>query len=450
MLIKDDSRFSRRCVLRGMLNGAAVTVSLPFLDCLLNTNGTALAATGTPLPSRFGTWFWGLGCDPMLFNPGAAGPLGELPVQLKALEKVKRYVNVFTNFDVLTDGAPNLCHYTGWIALRCGVATPARNVLPAQSFDTMIADAIGGGTRFRSLQMTATGGPRDSYSFFNSDAVNPPEISATDLYHKIFGPDFADPNSADFKPNPRIMMRKSVLSAVAEQRQDFERGLGVADKARLDQYYTSIREIENRLELQLQKPPPAPTCSKPSAPPEIPIGELVETVSARHRAMTDLLAMALVCNQTKVFNMVYSGSVSALTRKGMDKGHHTLTHEEPVDQTKGYQPISSGFVFEAMKEWGYFVEKLAATPEGDGSLLDRCLVYAHSDCQVAKAHTLTGIPMFTAGLLGGKVKAGLHVDGRAQAGTRLGLTVQRLMGLSVGSWGTKSLTATQEVGEIVA
>src|SRR5690606_523762 len=142
--------------------------------------------------------------------------------------------------------------------------------LPAPSFDTAITDAIGGGTRFRSLQMAATGGPRDSYSFLSSDAINPPEISATDLYQKIFGPDFADPNSADFKPNPRIMMRKSVLSAVAEQRADFERGLGAADKVRLDQYYTSIREIENRLELQLQKPPPAPTCAKPAAPPDIP------------------------------------------------------------------------------------------------------------------------------------------------------------------------------------
>ena len=113
--------------------------------------------------------------------------------------------------------------------------------------------------------------------------------------------------------------------------------------------------------------------------------------------MTDLLAMALVCNQTKVFNMVYSDSGSSLTRKGLDKSHHAFTHEEPVDPAKGYQLTSSDFVDAAMKEWAYFVEKLAATPEGDGSLLDRCLVYAHSDCQVAKVHSITGLPMMTAG-----------------------------------------------------
>jgi hypothetical protein len=151
-----------------------------------------------------------------------------------------------------------------------------------------------------------------------------------------------------------------------------------------------------------------------------------------------------------VFNMIYSDSGSSLTRKGLDKTHHAVTHEEPVDPEKGYQLTSSQFLAEAFKEWGYFVEKLAATPEGDGSLLDHCLVYAHSDCQVAKVHSITSIPMFTAGSLYGKVKTGMHIDGQAQAGTRLGFTLQRLMGVPVSSWGTGSMTATQEISEIIA
>ena len=65
-------------------------------------------------------------------------------------------------------------------------------------------------------------------------------------------------------------------------------------------------------------------------------------------------------------------------------------------------------------------------------------------------HSLTSVPMFTAGLLNGKVKAGMHLDGKAQAETRLGFTIQRLMGVPVGSWGTKSMTATQEISEIIA
>jgi hypothetical protein len=187
-----------------------------------------------------------------------------------------------------------------------------------------------------------------------------------------------------------------------------------------------------------------------AAPKEVTVGLDVELVAARHRAMTDLLAMALICNQTKVFNMVYSDSGSSLARKGVDKTHHIVTHEEPVDPALGYQPTASKFVGEAMKEWGYFVEKLAGTKEGAGNLLDNTLVFAHTDCQVAKVHSIDGIPMMTAGRAGGKIKSGLHIDGKGQAGTRLGFTLQRAYGLPVASWGTQSMEAGQEIGEILA
>jgi Protein of unknown function (DUF1552) len=449
MLVKTKD-VSRRRILRGMLGGGAVTVALPFLDLFLNSNGTALAATGAPLPARFGTWFWGLGIDHEIFTPKTVGANYDLPPQLEPLANVKQYVNVFTNYNVLTDGKPNLCHYTGWVALRCGAAPGGRGQLPGQSLDVAIADAMGGGARFRSINLAATGQPRDSYSFLSADAINPPEVSAVEFYRKVFGPDFQDPNSPNFKPDPRIMVRKSVLSGVGEERKDFEHTLGAADKARLDEYFTSIRDIENRLELQLQKPPPAPACSMPASPKELPVGVDVTLVSARHRAMTDLLVMALLCNQTKVFNMVYSDSGSSLTRKGLDKTHHIFTHEEPIDNDKGYQIEASRFVGDAMKEWGYFLEKIANTSEADGSLLDHCLIYAHSDCQFAKVHSIDGIPMFTAGRLNGAVRTGQHIDGKGEAGTRLGYTLQRLMGVPVGSWGQGSMQASKEIAEIIA
>ena len=166
--------------------------------------------------------------------------------------------------------------------------------------------------------------------------------------------------------------------------------------------------------------------------------------------MTDLLVMALACNQTKVFNMVYSDSASLLSRKGLDKVHHIVTHEEVIDPEKGYQIEACRFVGDAFKEFAYFLEKLAAMPEGDGSLLDHCLVYAHSDCQLAKTHSIDGIPMFTAGSLNGAVKTGLHIDGNGEPGTRLGYTVQRLMGVAVTSWGQGSMQTSREIGEIIA
>ena len=450
MLIKKVA-MGRRSVLRGILQGGALSVSLPFLDCLLNTNGTALAATGRPLPTRFGTWFWGCGMDPSIFVPKEVGTNFALPEQLAPLKAIQQHMNVFTNFRVLTDGSPNLCHYTGWVGLRCGTAPTGRSDLPDESLDCTIGDVIGTGSRFRQLNFAATGNPRDSYSFRNANAINPPEISALEVYQKIFGPDFQDPNSPTFTPDAKTMVRKSVLSGVLDGSKDLRKNLGAVDMARLDQYFTSIRELEGRLELQLQKPPPAPQCVRPTgAPKEIPVGIDAALVAQRHNAMTDLLVMALACNQTKVFNMVYSDSASNVTRTGYDKSHHAATHEEPVDPKLGYQPHNAWFVGEAMKSLAYFLTALAKQPEGDGSLLDHMLVYAHSDQEVAKVHSLDGIPMITAGSASGLFKTGMHIDGKGEAGTQVGYTIQRVMGVPIASWGRRSLQTSRSIAEIVA
>lgn len=450
MLIKTE-KANRRQVLRGVLNGAAVTVALPFLDIFLDGHGTAMAATGKPLPMRFGTWFWGLGVDNNIFVPRSTGTGFDLPRQLEALAPVKQHINVYTNFNIFNDGRPNLCHYSGWVALRCGSTPSSRANKPGQSLDCAVSDRIGAGSRFSVLNMAATGQPRDSMSFRDADTVNPATISAVEMYQQIFGADFINPNAATFTPDPRIMTRKSVLSSITEQSKALEQTLGAADRARLDQYYTSVRELEGRLALQLEKPPAAPDCRVPGKPPkDIPVGLDVERVAERHKAMVDLLIMALSCNQTKVFNMIYSDSGSSLTRNGQDKTHHGYTHEEAMDAALGYQPNAAWFVGRAMESWAYLIKAMADTPEGDGSLLDHSLLYAHSDCNLAKTHSIAGIPMFTAGKLNGRVKTGMHIDGKGEAGTRLGYTLQRLYDVPIASWGTQSMETSQEMGEILA
>ena len=449
MLIKTNP-VSRRRLLRGMVGGGAVTVGLPFLDLFLNENGTAQAA-GAPLPTRFGTWFWGLGVDSAIFVPKTFGTDYEVPKQMKPLEKVRQHFNLLSNYNVTTDGKTNFCHYTGWVALRCGQTPASRNSLPSESLDVSISDVVGGGSRFRALNLAATGVARDSYSFRSAEAINPPETSAVEFYQKIFGAEFQDPNSPTFTPDRNTMLRKSVLSGVIEESKSLNHQLGAADRRRLDEYYTSIRELEGRLELQLQKPPPAPNCVIPKGNiKETPVGLDVESVGARHRAMTDLLVMALGCNQTKVFNMVYSDSGSSLIRKGSERTHHILTHEEPIDPALGIQPNASWFVDRAIENFAYFIEAMAKAPEGDGSLLDNSLVYGHTDCQFAKVHSLESIPMFTVGKLGGRLKTGLHIDGKGHPATELGFTCQKLMGVPTSSWGQQSMEATREVSEIFA
>ena len=103
-----------------------------------------------------------------------------------------------------------------------------------------------------------------------------------------------------------------------------------------------------------------------------------------------------------------------------------------------------------MEAWADFVEHLAAIPEGDGTLLDNCLVLGHSDVSLAKVHGITGVPMMIAGSAGGALKPGVHVRGATSPTTRVGLTIQQAMGLNTESWGTRSMEATQPVSEIVA
>jgi hypothetical protein len=440
---------TRRRILRGVLDGAAVAVALPFLECYLNGNGTALA-NGAPIPVRFGTWFWGLGMDSVAFIPKKVGADYDLPPQIQSWEPVRKHINLFTNFRVPTDGKPNLCHHTGWVALRTGVVPVSRTSLGNESVDVTIGDGIGGTTRFRQLDCAASGNPRDTYSFRSADAQNPVEISPMEFYRKVFGLEFQDPNSPNFTPNPAIIVRKSVLSAVSEQTAALQKQLGASDRQRLDEYLTSVRQLEDRLALQLQKPPSAPSCKVP--PPvtkDPPLGVDVDVVAERHRLMATMMAMAVACNQTRIFNMTYSNSFSYVVKKGLDKTHHTVTHEEAVDQKLGYQPTSNYFVTRALEEFAYFVGAFASIPEGDGTLLDNVLIYAHSDQEFAKIHSINGIPMMTAGKAGGQLKTGIHVDGNGEAGTQLGFTVQKVMGLNVSEWGTGSLKTSRVISEIL-
>jgi hypothetical protein len=443
------SSISRRRVLRGLLNGGAVTVALPFLECFLNGNGDALA-NGQPMPLRFGTWYWSLGITDQIFTK-KFGADYDLQEQNASWRDIKQHVNIYSNLNAVLDGRPAVCHYAGWVAIRTGEAPLNGASYPRESIDVSIADVIGGNTRFRSLQLAATGSQRATMSFRSTDAVNPPEVAPIELYQKIFGPEFQDPNSPNFTPDVGIKTRKSVLSSVMEQSGDFRRTIGAADKARLDEYFTAVRELEGRLALQLEKPAPAPACKIPKETTDVLApGVEVDLLSKRHNLMTDLMVMAVACDQTRVFNMAYSEGAANTTRSGEPRTHHTITHEEGFNPEVGYQVGPAYFVTRAMESWAYFVRALANFKEGDGSLLDRSLVLANSDHHLAQSHTLTGIPIFTAGSAGGRIKTGLHIDGKAGPVTRVGLTALQTMGVQTGEWGVGSMRTSQAIGEVVA
>ena len=445
---------TRRAALKGILGGGAVTVALPFLDCDLNSSGKALAASGAPLPVRFGTWYWGMGHSPNAFvNKSITSSGIEFTEETSALSRHKDKLSLLTGFNMPLDGSSNYTHWTGWVANRCGSVPMAGQDIPAPTLDLLIADAVGGGTRFKTLDVSAAGSAKDNYSARNTNSRVTAEVSPLAFYARLFGPEFVDPNKADFKPDPKVMTRKSVLSAFMEDSKDYFKTLGAADKERMDEYFTSIRQVEKQLALQLEKPPANDACVLPNAPKastndSTSVRELSVVVET-HKILSKMLAMAVACNQTKVFNLVFTDHFGNVRRNGETYTHHLLTHEEAMDETAGRQPLVFEFGKACMDGMADFIDIMSSVKEGDGTLLDNCLVFATTETNWARVHTIDSIPNYLIGKAGGRMKTGLFVNGGGDPVTRIGFTLQKMMGLQIDQWGTKSLHTTKAISEIM-
>jgi uncharacterized protein DUF1552 len=446
---------NRRSFLRGMLNGAAVCVGLPLLDRFLNGAGTAFA-DGTKLPVRFGSYFWGLGLTDTptggtRWVPGKTGRDYEIMPELESLKPVKDKVSVFSGFRAIGDGRPNLVHWSGHASILSGFAPATAGRFDGPSFDTRIADAIGTSTRFKVIDIDASMSRQPvSYSTRTGNTFATPETTPLALYARLFGAGFQDPNSDDWKPDPSIMLRQSVLSAIKDQRQALMAGVGKADQIKLDQYFTSLRDMENQLAIQLQKPEKCAACAPPAAPKESPRSASVDAVRANTRAMARLLAMGLACNQTRVFNFVHTSGTSETYVAGQSKIYHQITHDEPVDAKLGYQPETSKLASLVMEALGDFLVELDAIKEGEGTVLDNSLIMAFSDTGYAKIHSIENIPMFLAGRAGGRHKAGQHIHSTGESVTRVSLTAMQLVGAPVGEFGSGTMKTARPITEVIA
>src|SRR5215510_11428264 len=447
--------FNRRSFLRGMLSGSAVCVALPLLDHFLNANGSAFA-DGTKLPIRFGTYFWGLGLTDTpsggtRWVPSKTGHGYEIMPELESLKAVKDKVSVFSGFRAISDGRANLVHWSGHASILSGIAPATTGRFDGPSFDTRIADAIGTSTRFKVIDIDASMSRQPiSYSTRTGNGFATPETTPLALYTRLFGAGFQDPNSDDWKPDPSILLRQSVLSAVKDQRQALMAGVGKADQIKLDQYFTSLRDMENQLAIQLQKPEKCAACAPPAAPKETPRSASVEAVRANTRTMAKLLAMGLACNQTRVFNFVHTAGTSETYIAGQSKIYHQITHDEPIDAKLGYQPETSKLASLVMEALGDFLVELDTIKEGEGTVLDNSLIIAYSDTGYAKIHSIENIPMFLAGRAGGRHKAGQHIHTTGESVTRVSLTAMRLVGAPVGEFGSGTMKTARPITDVIA
>ncbi|MEO8301728.1 MAG: DUF1552 domain-containing protein [Rhizomicrobium sp.] len=443
-------KVDRRFLLRGSCQGALAVMGMPFLDCFLDSKGKAMAATGRPLPTRFNTFFFGLGLTKQLWIPKVGGKEYEMTGQLKPLEPYRSKLNVFSGLRVPLDDNPNFQHWSGAAAAATGISPTKQSEFDTKTIDQQIADVISHGTRFKSVSASAAGDPKQSYSSLGGANALPAEASPLSLYTRLFGPGFQDPTKGDWKPDPQAMIQQSVLSAVAENRKDVMKNLGTADRARMEQYFNSVREAELQMIAQQQRPEIQAKVSIPDAPGEMVCNNALPNLRTVTPLMAKLGALALATDQTRVFNLSVSEPGSQIFMPGDSLGYHQSTHEEPIDPVLGFQPRVAQYNVDTMELFAMLLKELDAVPEGDGTVLDHSLVYAFTDQSFAKIHAVDGLPIFVAGGASGRMKAGFHVAGDSSPVSRVGLTIQKAMGVSLDVWGKGSMEIRQPYTDLLA
>jgi hypothetical protein len=438
---------SRRSVLRGLVGGAAVSIGLPTLDLWLDSNGSAFA-DGSALPRRFGVFYWGNGVIPSRWVPTGEG-VGDawaLSEQLAPFAPVKDKLTVVTGTRVMTGNS--LAHAAGASGILTGAPITVTNsdtwTVRAPSVDQLLAQAIGGETRFRSLEVAAEQNARGE-SRPGPEQLNPPEWSPMRLYQRLFGDGFVAPGETPII-DPKLALRRSVLDAVMEDSRRLQTRVGARDRERLDKHFAAIRDLETRLARLQDDPPSLAACERPDPPADAyPRVDARQPFTEINAVMCDMIAMALACDQTRVFSYWFSDSVSNALYAGRSAGHHRLTHDEPGDQ-----PEVNEIVKFIMQQASVLLQRLDAVVEGDGTLLDNAAVLLTTDSSLARQHALEEFPIAIAGSACGRLRTGLHYRSPSgnESSSKVLLSLIRAMGVPQASFGLEGGLVTDGLGAI--
>ena len=393
---------SRRRFLRGIsLTGAAVRVGLPPLAAMFNSNGTAYAAAAknpaiAPIETRFLVWFNGNGIPERYWIPAETGPDYELTPCLAPLKSVREYVHVISGIDNVAarlNGQGN-GHFTALCGLTTGTSFTGRGA-SGPSIDQLLAAKIGAKSRFHSLQI---GVAQESHgenvhrnmSWAGFERALPPEMIPQNLFDRLFG----------VKNESWVDRKKSVLDLVLSDVNEITPALGQADRQRLDEHLTSVRDLERAISSL------PPDYGKNLKEPE-DITDLTDYPRIA-KIQSDLLVHAFASGQTRVASYMLT-KCQSLTRfpwLGLaGNRHHDYTHNNAGSAQQ--QRILRDICRWHVEEFAYLLERMKSIPEGDGNLLDHtCAVYLHEHAE-ANSHKCNGLAILLAGGAG-KMKTGLH------------------------------------------
>ncbi len=412
MTVITGKHLPRRTFLRGV--GAAI--GLPLLDAMrpafagpaLTKSPVRLAFTYIPNGVTFKEW-----------KPATTGAGFEFTPILKPLEPFRKDILVLSGLDhhnanALGDGGGD--HARAGACFLTGVhpkKTAGADIQAGISVDQIAAKGLGNATRVASLELgcedsRTVGGCDSGYSCAYTNSISwrgpqtpmPPETNPRIVFERLFGDD-------DFSASPeararRASQRKSILDLVNARTQKLAGDLGAADRRKIDEYLTAIRELELRLErAEKDQNSFRPDIDKPAGVP-VAFADYI-------KLMFDLQVLAFQADATRVTTLIYGREASVRTYPeiGVPDAHHPLSHHR--DLPENVSKITRINTHHTTL-FAYFLEKLRSTPDGDGSLLDHSMVVYGSAICDGNRHSHENLPLLLAGHGDGGIQPGRHIQ----------------------------------------
>ena len=410
---------------RAMLKGFGVTLALPMLEAM---RPSFLRAASSVPPRRFVGMMTNMGILPQYFFPEQEGRDYALTPYLDILKEHRDNLTVFSGVSLPgVDGG----HAAEKSFLTGAPGASRGSFKNSISLDQVMAEKVGGETRFPSLTLMV-GAEQMSCSWTRSGSMIPPQQSPLKLYQQLF---VEDTDAGKAAATRRLKEDRSLLDSLRDQAKRLEKSVGAADRERLDQYFTSVRDLEQRLAKAtdwVDRPKPKVTLT---APEEI---KERDDLAKNERVMFDLVRLALETDSTRIVTVcLNTGSLTPRQIPSVKSMCHELTHhggrEEKLSELRRIEEAQ----FSALAE---FMRGMSAAKEQGTSLLDQTSILYGTNMGSANAHSNDNLPVLLAG--GGFKHAGhLAFDKKKNYPlTNLYVSLLQRLGCEAGSFSSGTST----------
>jgi Protein of unknown function (DUF1552) len=403
---------NRRIPRRTFLRGVGVTMALPWLESLSGRWDAATAADGTGLPGafpkRFAVLFMGNGINPDHWWARGAGADMQLSKTLEPLEPVKTKINVINGlFNKTATGLGIHPPMTG--NLLSGVPIQKGSIIHGGiSMDQLLANHVGQHTAQASMVLACeqpmTGFHETNFSnaygshisWQNADSPVPNETYPSLAFDSLF-------------ENRGSLRNLSVLDRVRDRAEKLSRKVSSTDKAKLDEYLTSVREVERTIQRQRvhmdNAQDRASGRGRPLFTMNRPNNGLPEDLREHTRLMCDIIALAFQTDKTRIASLLLARDLSSLYYPFLNvrEAHHGASHN---DTSEGYERI----VRFHLSQFANLAKRLDEMPEGNGTVLDNCCLMFISNMWSGTRHDNKKVPVVTVGGLGGSLQTGRSLD----------------------------------------